>query len=288
MPFSVLSPSLAIAVAEPVYQFCTSRFGKNGLKIDSGIQPNLSWSPTIQLKRGKFELIAIEVSEDLYPLILKMVAHDIRQDCPDIPVTVYVACPLESYLADTKQTTVRKLREHGFGLLTVDDTGQVTEQFRAIPLIHHIAENELNNGIKNLPSSIKVKFKDAFEVYKTNSYQGVQEGGQLVEGLVFSLAKHSQKKGWISLKKNSSAADAVDALYESGTNDLKQQRAVLGKARFFLKSFRNMASHPPKNLKDAAQRIKLCRQGFVDSINTASELCDTLKKLKFTVKLYIP
>lgn len=286
MPFSVLSPSLAKSVAEPICQYCTNRFGKNGLKIEEGIHPNLSWSPTIQLKRSKIELLAIEVSEDLYPLILKMVAHDIRHDCPDIPVTVYVACSLESYLADAKQTTVRKLKEHGFGLLTVDDANHVTEIFGAIPLIHHIAENEFNDGIKILPSSIKVKFKDAFDVYKTNAYQGLQEGGQLIEGLVFCLAKQSQKKGWITYKKNSAAADVVDALYESESVDLKHQRAVLGKARFFLKSFRNMASHPPKNLKESAQRIKLCRQGFVDAINTASELCETLKKLKFTAKLY--
>lgn len=288
MPFSVLSPSLAKSVADPVCQYCVSRFGKNGLKIDEGIHAALAWSPTIQLKRSRFELVAIEVSEDLYPYILKTVAHDIRHDCPDIPVTVYVACSLESYLADTKQTTVRKLREHGFGLLTVDDTSHVTEMFGAIPLIHHIAENEFNSGIKSLPSSIRVKFKDAFDVYRTNGYQGLQEGGQLVEGLVFCLAKHSQKKGWISSKKNPSAADVVDALYASEAKELQQHRAALGKARYFLKNFRNLASHAPKNLKEAAQKIKVCRQGFVDSIDTTSVLCETLNKLKFKAQLYFP
>jgi hypothetical protein len=288
MPFCILSAALAQSVAQPVEQYCVNRFGKSGLKIEQGIQPNLGWSPTIQIRRTKFELVAIEVSEDLYPMILKIVAHDIRQECPDIPVTVYVACPLASYLADVKQTMVRKLKEHGFGLLTVDDTGHVTEQFNAIPLIHHIAENELNDGIKSFPSSIRVKFKGAFEVYKTNSNQGLQEGGQLVEGLIFCLAKESHKKGWIPSIAGKTAAAVVDSLYEANHNDLKQARAALGKARYFIKNFRNMASHPPKNAKESAQRIKRCREGFIDSMNTASELCETLKKLKFTAKLYVP
>lgn len=288
MAFSVLPAPLISSVAEPVLAFCTDRYGKNGLKIETGIQPNLGWSPTIQLKRGKFELIAIEVSDDLYPYILKTMAHEIRHDCPDIPVTVFVACSLDAYLADTKQTIVRKLKGHGFGLLTVDDTQHVTEQFGAIPLIYHIPENEFTDGISTLPSSIKVKFKDAFGTYQTNAYQGLQEAGQLVEGLVFCLANHCKKNGWMTYQKTTPAAGVVDALYESTVQDLKQQRASLGKVRYFLKNYRNMASHPPKNMKDAAQRIKFCRQGFIDSFNTASELTQTLKQLKITAKLYMP
>lgn len=289
MPFTIINGTLAEQVAEPVYQYCIQRFGRSGLKLEMGILPTISWSPTIQVKRSASELLAIEVSEDLYPMILKLIAHDIRQDCPDIPITVYVATPLESYLADAKQLTVRKLKEHGFGLLTVDDNGLVTEQFTAIPLIHHIPLNEFNDCIKTLPHSARVKYKDAYDVYRTNSYQGLQECGQLVEGLVFSLAKQSHLKGWIASKPlKGMAAEVLDAMYESTDNSLKQQRAALGSARSFIKYYRNMASHAPKSLKDTAIRIKACRKGFLDSLGTASELCETHRKLGFPVKLYFP
>lgn len=289
MSFNILPSSLVITVAEPIQQYCIQRFGRAGLKLETGIKQHLNWAPTIQVKRSSSELVAIEVSNDLYPFILKMMSHDIREECSEIPIAIYVACPLESYVADTKQTTVRQLKEHGFGLLTVDDQQHVTEQFGAIPIIHHISSNEINGGIKNLPAPVKIRFKDAFDVYRTNSYQGLQESGQLVEGLVFCLAKQCHEKGWIASKPlKGQAADILDAMYEASANELRQQRAALGKARSFLKYYRNVASHAPKSLKDTAMRIKVCRQGFVESLGTASELAETHKKLGFKIKLYFP
>lgn len=288
MPYSVLSPVLAASVAIHVEKFCSNKYGKSGFKIETGFHQNISWSPTLQFRPNKFEIFAIEVSEDLYPLILKISAHDIRQECADIPVAVFVACPLDSYLADARQTTIRKLKEHGFGLITVDDTGVVTEQFSAIPLIHHIAETELELSIKTLPSSVKVKFKAAYEVYKRSANQGLQESGQIVEGLLFCLANNCEKAGMIGSIKGKTAASVVDMLYEATEEKLKQQRAALGKARYFIKNFRNMASHPPKNMKESAIRIKRSREGFIDSLSTCTEICKTLKALSFSAKLYIP
>lgn len=289
MAFTIISGTLANVVAEPVQQYCIQRFGRSGLKLETGISPAISWSPTIQIKRSSAELLAIEVSEDLYPLILKLVAHDIRQDCPDIPITVYVATPLDSFLADNRQVTVRKLKEHGFGLFTVDQNGLVTEQFGAIPLIHHIPHNEFNEHLQSLPQGVRVKYKDAYDVYRANSYQGLQEVGQLIEGLVFSMAKQCHKKGWIpSRPLRGMAAEVLDAMYESTINDLKNQRASLGSARSFIKYYRNMASHAPKSIKEAALRIKACKKGFLDSLETASRLCEAHRDLGFQIKLYFP
>jgi hypothetical protein len=288
MPFRILSTALVNSVAIHVEKYCSDRYGKNGFKIESGLDPKVNWAPTLQFRPTKYQINAVEVSEDLYPLILKISAHDLRQECPDIPIAVYVACPLDSYLADSKQTTVRKLKEHGFGLFTVDDTGHVTEQFGAISLIHHIADSDIQAGLKKLPSNVRVKFKDAFEVYKRSSNQGLQDSGQIVEGLIFCLARHCEKVGWITPIKRSSAAEVVDMLYESTNNRLNQQRAALGRSRYFMKNFRNMASHPPKNIKESAQRIKRGREGFLDSLTTCNELCLALKALGFPAKLHIP
>jgi hypothetical protein len=284
MAFSIISAPLAASVAQPVANFMTVRYGKAGFKVETGIRSELSWSPTIQVNRTKFELLAIEVSEDLYPMILKIVAHDISRDIPDVPISVYVACPLTVYLADAKQITVRKLKDHGFGLITVDDTGHVTEQFSAIPLIHQISEVTLADNIKALPSGIRVKFKNAFDLYRTNSNQGLQDTGQLVEGLIYCMAKHSHKKGWIANPDRMAAASMVDLLYAA--RELNNYRAALGAARNFLKSYRNMASHPPKSYKAAAEKIKLMRNGFIDSLNTTVALCGALKELQITIRLF--
>jgi hypothetical protein len=284
MEFSIVSTALASTVAHPVANFITERYGKGGFKIESGIRPDLMWRPTIQVNRTKYELLAIEVSEDLYPMILKMVAHDISREIPDMPISVYVACPLAVYVADAKQVTVRKLKEHGFGLFTVDDTGHVAEQFPAIPLIHQIPEATLSDGIKSLPSGIRVKFKNAFDLYRTNSNQGLQDTGQLVESLIYCMASNAHKKGWISKPDKMVAAAMVDQMYAA--KELNNYRAALGAARNFLKSYRNMASHPPKSYKAAAEKIKLMRSGFVDSLNTTVALCSALKELHFTIRVF--
>jgi hypothetical protein len=284
MVFSIISPTLADSVAQPVSSYITDRYGKGGFKIETGIRPDLMWRPTIQVNRTKYELLAIEVSEDLYPMILKMVAHDISREIPDVPISVYVACPLDVYLADSKQVTVRKLKEHGFGLFTVDDTGRVTEQFSAIPLIHQIPEVILIDQIKTLPSGIRVKFKNAFDLYRTNSNQGLQDTGQLVESLVYCMANHAHKKNWISRPDRMAAATMVDQLYTA--NQLNNYRAALGATRNFLKSYRNMASHPPKSYKAAAEKIKSMRSGFIESLNTTVALCAALKELGVTIRVF--
>lgn len=289
MPFTMINGALADQVASPIHDYCITRFGRSGLKIESEIQPSLNWKPTLQARRSKYEIIAIEVSEELFPQIIKIAAHEIRVECPDKPISVYIATPLSSYASDTKQTTVKKLKELGYGLLTVDDEGLVTEQFIAIPIIHHIPQKEFSEIVRPLPSLIRVNFQNAFDVYKTNPYQGLQECGQIVEGLIFSLAKQSNKKSWIGSKPSKgAAATALDALYESTHIALQEKRASLGRARAFMKNYRNITSHPPKSFSDAATRIKNCRIGFIESIAVASELHSTHKHLGLTAKLHFP
>lgn len=287
--FTLLSKNLGDTVGAPLYDYCVQRYGKNGLKIESGIVSALSWSPTIQLKKGTHELLAVEVCEDLFPQVLKLVYSDITHDCKDIPITVYVGCPLDAFLDDKTQSTVKKLKERGIGLLTVAQDGTVTEQFSTIPLIHHIPDADISTLVKPLPSAIKVKLRDSFDVYRQNSYQGLQEAGQIIEGLIFSLAIQANKKGWIAAKpEKDAAATILDLMYQSNETSLQHNRAALGRARSFMKQYRNMVSHAPKSLKAAAERYRLCHMGFREACGTALDLVQTHKNVGFVTRLYFP
>lgn len=290
MSFTIISRALTTQVAEPIFKYCTNRFGRSNLKLEKEIQSNLSWKPTIQIKRTQYDLLAIEVSEILYPIIIKIVANDILKSCSETPISVYVATPLSSYTADAKQSIVRELKQHGIGLFTVDDSGHVSEQIQAIPLMHHISQKDFNDALGSIPAPIKTKLQKSFETYRINSYQGLQECAQMVESLVWSLATQSHKEGWITPApaKGKPAADIIDSLYNSNEKLLQNQRAYLGHARSYMKSYRNPTSHPPKSHKEAAKLIKDCRHGFLESLRVVSELCITHKALGFRAKIYFP
>lgn len=288
MSYSSISPHLAAEVATPVQTHLTGKYGRAGLKVDSQIHNDVHWKPTLQIKTNKFCLMGIEVSDQLYPSIIKIAAHDLQANCAEMPVCVCVACPLAEYQADARQTISKQLRRDGIGLITVDDLGNVTEQFAPVPIIHHIQEDAFSKRIGGLPSSIRVKFSAAYDVYRTNPYQGLQDVSQVIEALSIGFAKDCHKKGWITSTGSGSAASALDALYGSTERIVTDQRAAIGGARDYIKSFRNPASHPPKNMSQVAERIQECREGFLNTTRVADNLCEAIHKCGLRVRLLVP
>ena len=286
--FPNLTPAyLEKDVAIPVAQFITKKYGKSGFKLQSELNPALNWRPTIQVKTSRFTTMGIEVSEILYPQVLKGISHDLVADFSDSPIIVCVACPLAVYQEDARQAAVSKLRSHGFGILTVDDQGTVIEQVKSIPLIHHISEADLLPRIKGLTSSVKVQVRQAYDTYRINSYQGLQDVAQVIEGLIFGFAKGAKSKGWIAKVQND-AANVLDDLFACTKDPLRSQRAAIGATRGFVKFYRNLSSHPPKTTKAAATLIKECRGGFFQALQVADQLSSAMRNCDLTVRLHIP
>jgi hypothetical protein len=286
--FKQLNPSYLINdVAKPVADYCTKQYGKAGLKIEKELKAGLQWRPSIQIKTSKFQILAIEVSDLIYPAVVKTVAHDLLVDHADVPISVSVACPLSVYQADLRHAEVSRLKSHGFGLFTVDDVGHVIEQIPAVALIHHIPENVFAKRLEGLPQKLKVLGRKAFGVYKEQSYQGVQDIGQVIEALIFSFAAGAEKKGWIT-KVRKNAADVIDDLYESKEKALHDQRAAIGHARAFMKKYRNASSHPPKTAAAAADLIKRCREGFLTATDVIADLNAAIRACGLTARLNIP
>lgn len=286
MPYSSIPLHLEATVAEPVLAYLTGRYGRHGLKVEQQIHNDVHWTPTLQLKTNKFCLLGIEVSEQLYPSIIKIAAHDLLASCDGMPVCISVACPLAEYQADVRQSISKQLRRDGIGLVTVDDLGNVTEQFAPVAIIHHIQEDTFTKRIGDLPSSVRVKFAAAYGVYRTNSHQGLQDVSQVIEALSLGFAKDCLKKGWIT-SMGRSAADALDALYNSTENRLIQQRAAIGGARDYMRNVRNPASHPPRNMSEVAARIQECREGFLNTTRVAGNLCEAIHKCGLKVRLLV-
>jgi len=287
MPYSYLSQHLAAGVADHVQAHLIDKYGRSGFKVESPIHNDVSWTPTLQIKTNRFCLLGVEVSDQLYPSIIKIAVHDLLASCAEMPVSISVACPLAEYQADARQIISKQLRRDGIGLITVDDLGNVTEQFVPISVIHHIQEDAFARRIGELPTSVRVKFSAAYDVYRTNAYQGLQDVSQVIEALSMGFAKDCKKKGWIT-SVGSTAASALDALYSSTENLVTQQRAAIGGARDYMRNIRNPSSHPPKNQAEVAARIQECKEGFLNTTRVAVNLCVAIHRCGLKVRLLVP
>jgi hypothetical protein len=283
MPFDNFTPRLR-AVATGALAYCKKRYGAHGLKIDEGLDREIGWRPTFFLRPNRFLILAAEVADIIYPEALKGAAHDIGHY--DSPIAVYQVCPLDAYQNDPKQTKIHMLREHGFGIITVDDDGKVTVQHSCVPIAQHISSKQLESEINGLTAALKVNFRSAHATYLTNEGQGLQQASQIVEGLIRSIAAQAAKKGYVrAFAPTAALADVIDELY--GKPQFKNHRAALGAARDFVKEFRNVASHAPKTAKAAVEKIRKCKTGFLDAANVSKKLREVMHLMGFQARIYI-
>jgi hypothetical protein len=281
MPFDSFTPRMK-DVATAALAFCKRRYGANGLRIEEGIDKTIGWRPSFFIRQTRFLLLAVEVAENIYPEALKGAAHDIGHF--DLPIAVFQVCPLDTFQNDHKQTRAKLLRSHGFGLITVDEDGCATIQHSCVPLAQHIPPEQLESELCGLSRGLKVQFKSAYETYLANAGQGLQQAGQVVENLVNSIAAEAVKRGIIQSAAGN-LADLIDRLYAA--KPFQSHRASLGSARGFVNEFRNTASHPQKSAKQAAEKIRKCKAGFLESIGVVKKLYSVAKALGFPIRLYL-
>jgi hypothetical protein len=281
MPFDNLTDRLKL-VADSSLVLCRKNWGATGLKKEEPINSKIGWRPTFFVKPNPALIVAVEVDDAIFPDALKGAAHDIGKF--DFPISVYQACSLDVYQRDPKMSRVNLLRENGFGLITVDEDGAAVIRDYAQPLAQYISQERLEIELKSLTPSLKVRFKTAHATYQTSVGQGLQEAGQIIEGLVRGLASQAQAANIVSAGTTGKAtADMIDRLY--ATKDFERHRAVLGGTRSFVKNYRNIASHPPQNPKQAAEKIRKCKEGFLFAVQLSVQLRQTIADMGYQVRL---
>jgi hypothetical protein len=281
MPFDTFTSRLK-EVALSTLALCRNRYGGNGLKVEQSIDKDIGWQPTFFLRPARFLILAVEVNDLIYPEALKVAAHDIVHF--ETPIAVYQACPLEAYQNDPKHGKINLLRRHGFGIITVDDDDVATIQHPCIPLAQHISLEELERELAGLNRVLKVQLKTAHQTYLANEGQGLQQAGQIVEALILSMAKQAARRGILPAGRlTDPLADIIDELYQA--RQFRSHRAALGSARDFIKEFRNTASHAPRSARQAMEKIKKCKKGFLDAIDVARKLRCVMQALGFPIRI---
>jgi hypothetical protein len=268
-------------IEQAALRFCRNHYGNQGLEVGKEIDPNISWRPNFHLRKGPV-IFAVEVSEVLDPTIFKLAANDILHFSR--PVAVCLACPLQSFQNDTTRAKAKELRKIGVGVITVDGNGDAELQMSCVPLAQHISEELFADRIRELSTKLRITFRPAYETFLVNPGQGLQEAGQIVEAVVDAMAGEAVKNGKVKAKAiKGAAANRIDALWDA----LKQHRGALGGARAFLKTYRNIASHPAHSAKEAMKKINSCRDGFFQAIGIAKDLSMAMKTLGYRLRLHI-
>jgi hypothetical protein len=282
MAFDTLSDRLKI-VANGSLTKCRGEWGGNGLRMEAPIATPIGWLPTFYLKPSRVLIIAVEANDVIFPEMLKIAAHDIEHY--DFPIAIYQACSLDVYQNDSRLARVNLLRDHGFGLITVDDEATAMIQIRAEPLAQHITPERFDSGIRALTPRLKVKFRGAYSTYKTNIVQGLQEAAQIVEAVIICIAGQAAATGIVSKSTSKKAtAKIIDVLYN--TTAFANHRAALGGARSFVREYRNPPSHPARTPKEAAERIRKCKAGFFEALRVAAELRSVIHNLGYRVVIH--
>ena len=283
MPFDTLSSPLQDVALKSVAH-CKRKFGVTTASLEQGISPTIQWRPSFFLKPSRYQIVAVEVDDNLYPSVLREAVQDIIHY--DVPISVYQACSLDAYLSDPRLKNVEKLKKRGLGIITVDDEGNVVFQHSCVPLGQFISDEQYEREASTLNSQIRRAFNAAFGVYQGNPSSGLQRAGQIVEGLVNCLAERAVKNNLLLRSVlGSPSANIIDQLYALG--HFSNHRAALGGARDFMKEYRNVTSHAPKSAKQAAERDRNCRGGFIEAIKLSIKLQNVARAVNYPIKLHL-
>ncbi len=284
MPFDKYSPTRKY-VAEHCLNYCKRILGRNGLIVGQEISGTINWVPAFYLKPSPIRMIAVHASARVDLLqALKIAIFDVLRH--PIPISIYLAIPLESYQSDNRQEKTFRVLNAGIGIITVTDNGTTVIQNECNPLIQFISQQEIDSKLKGLTPLIKRHMQSAYSTYKHNSDQGLQQACQVVEGLISCIAESCIRKSWLPDPLPATTFNIITELLT--VSQLADQRSALGCASHFMSSYRNPSSHAPRSAKKAYERLNKCRAGFLLSLEVACNLRNLMQIKNIKTSLNIP
>lgn len=251
------------------------RYGNPRMHVNKPLSPKLEWVPALRFSVHKHINVFVEPSDDgPYPRMLAMRSAEVR-NYPE-PIAIYSVCHDAATTTPSGRADCKRLKAHGFGLVTVDPDGGADIQFPTIPLVQAISEADFKRHLKGLPNGIRQPASEAFEDYQAKPVNGVKTLSELIEGMITKAGKDSATRGGITMAiSQSTQADVLDALY----NQHGPARAAIGGARKFIKECRNLSHHWPRNKKDAYQRYSDCRHHFLEGLRTIRSFRQAMKSV---------
>lgn len=276
---------VALSDIEALKRYIKCELHVKQFKENEAISPDIGWRPTLQVTINKYTTIAFELNEKVFPPIISLSRMEIVNT--NQPICVYSVCSEEEYKKNFKES--RRLQAQGFGLLTIDDAGNVVRCANAIPLAQFIPKAKYDDLVKGIPASIKQRIKTAFDTYNQNPISGLEDITKIVEGITFKVAtKLVAKQVMSSFGSRVSLSNILAEMANVAStrnSPLRGQAAAIGGFQSYVKQFRNPSHHEPKNKKQAKKILSDCEAGFTEGIRKISDFILAFKQYGVKVTL---
>ena len=248
-------------------------YGSHRMYVDKPLSTRLEWVPALRFTLYGRINVFVEPSDDgPYPRLLAMKYADVIT-YPE-PIAVYSVCHADAIASPKGQRDVRRLKQHGFGLVTVDPSGKPTVLFEGVPLVQVIPDDEFRCQIKGLPPSIQRQSRACFNDYRTNPANGVKSLSELLEGMIRKAGEDATAKSVITKTESKAPlANLLDSLHAHFVS----ARAAIGGARKYIKECRNTAHHWPPTKKGSHRKYRDCRHHFLEGLQTIQSFRQAMK-----------
>lgn len=252
--------------------------------VNEELDKNLRWTPALRFVMNGHIHVFVEPSEDSpYPAILRMRLANLLH-YPE-PIQVYIVCPEEIISTGSHRELIKEMKEHGFGLFTVNRDGKAHKEFAAVPIVQVIAHEDFKAHIKDVKYlALRQKLIEAYGDYSNKPTSGVTTLTEIVEGLVNQGAKEAAKKGFINpADANANLAKKLDAMLNSP--QCGNAKAAIATVRGYVSNHRNPAHHWPKDKKRARKKYVDCRNSFLSGLEAIIGFREAIRNVGLTGRL---
>jgi hypothetical protein len=250
------------------------------LVFQTKIDKDVEWSPSFQFKRLGNTLVAVEVSETVFPEILRRKRAALLR--VKSPLTVYCVCPEEEYQSNPNDAY--DLRENGFGLVTIDAEGRSHTQYDAVPLQQIILLEECEAEIEGLPKKLRQRLAESFQTYSRDPMAGVRDVTEVFEDVIKRAARGARQKGWITQQHEEQTLYNVLTVMERRP-PMDQRAQILASARGFTDRYRNFNHHAPKTPKALLKRTREAKHAFLEGLKQISDFQGAMGDLGLKIRL---
>lgn len=188
MTYKFLAGDLEEA-AEAAKQFMRIEWGipDSRILVEAGLADHIRAAPTLQAKAQDHHVLAIEISDNLYPPQLDGLLVDCNQD--GFPVKLYMGVP-----ASTQQTSgdVARLTSKGVGILVIDSKVRVVNSAVSLSLF-----GVRKPDPKRFPARYRQVVSGAYQTFLSGEpAQGCTCLYIQIEDITRRIAVKATKKGW--------------------------------------------------------------------------------------------
>jgi hypothetical protein len=199
-----------------------------------------------------------------------------------IYIRIIIALPEPSPQDNTSdfRKEIKELKRLGVGYIRIDKDNSYVVENAGIPVPLCIAEPKYDDYLK----SLQIYIRKAYDLYLGGSpSHGVQDLGQTVEGIIYSLGAQAKKAGKLTNGKynpKSRAYYPVAKLIEDLMISKIINSALLGRCRGFIDD-RNKCSHRPKNIKEAQKLVGILKNCWDTGLRILEELPAEIKRGRY-------